>query len=179
MALDMYLVCLMPIAKWYVVGQSDRLNSRQRANTVQQLLMKRSGMHLVVTGLHWIDAEIEDITRIKTEVHRPGMIEAADEQPGGNQQHQRSRELHNDERTADASHTTSSGRSSRTVLHQLRNVGQPSAPGGNDANDHGCDQDEEQTIQSHSPIKTEVESDGNVELQWYGSYSPAKQGPQQ
>jgi hypothetical protein len=49
-----------------------------------------------------IQHDVEQVIGVKPEFHGPGVLDAADEEPGDDQQHQRSGHLRGDQKIADA-----------------------------------------------------------------------------
>ena len=79
-----------------------RLHARQLLRAAQQLFVEGAPARFVVSLLRDVHRRVEHVRRIEPEVHRLRAAHAAHEQPRRDEQHERDRDLRDDEHAAGA-----------------------------------------------------------------------------
>ena len=79
----------------------DGADARHRAQPLQQLAVEARSCAFVVPVELRVDAEEQQVLRVEADVDLPQVLERAQEQPGADEQHERHRDLHDEQRAAE------------------------------------------------------------------------------
>ena len=81
---------------------ADGAHAGHAAEPLEHVVVERRHALLVVAIQLRVDAEEQQVLRIEADVHVPQVVQRPQEQPGADEQHQRDRHLHDEQRLARA-----------------------------------------------------------------------------
>src|SRR5262249_30160091 len=137
-----------------------RFNARHGANPAQNFLEKIQTLPPGVSDFDRVHTEIKEVVRIEAEIGATGLCEAAGEETGNDEKHERAGDLGDDERRAQfvlvADQAAAACAQNRVEIRARR------AKGGNDANDDAGKERSDDGVSKDAPVEAKVEADGKV-----------------
>ena len=137
-----------------------RVAHRLDAGLRQQIRTQRikEGVELVyrVTLQGWIDARVDQSIGVEAEIHAPHLLQATQNHPGGNQQHQAQCHLSDDERVTQA--RRASPRARCAVLQRPYEILASGADGRRQPEYHAGDRGHHERERQHGDIHPDIDS---------------------